>query len=140
MTEKRAMNSMDAETKIAHLRLEAWGNWSKTNPELRPYPVATLMHRMAEQGPQGAAQTSGRGATPVSMPDAIRVTEVAVLSLPAVDRTVVAAYYLEWAPMEALANRLRMSEGRFKQTLNRARLQVLAYSQGYEDRHRYEIA
>lgn len=131
MTEKRAMNSMDAETKIAHLRLEAWGNWSKSNPELRPYPVATLLYRVAQQGVSGAAQSGA----PISMPEAIRVTEIAVLSLPAVDRSVVSAYYLQWAPMEALANRLRMSEGRFKQTLNRARLQVLAYTQGFEDRN-----
>jgi len=131
VTEKRAMNSMDAETKIAHLRLEAWGNWSKSNPELRPYPVATLLYRVAQQGVSGAAQSGA----PISMPEAIRVTEIAVLSLPAVDRSVVSAYYLQWAPMEALANRLRMSEGRFKQTLNRARLQVLAYTQGFEDRN-----
>jgi DNA-directed RNA polymerase specialized sigma24 family protein len=131
------MNTMSEETKIAHLRLEAWGNWSRNNPELRPYPVATLLHRVAEQGPQGAAHATR---PPVEMPEQIRITEIAVLSLPAVDRSVVASYYLEWAAVEQLAARLRMSESRFNQTLKRARMQVLAYAQGFEDRTRYEIA
>lgn len=134
MSDRRALSSMDADTKLVHLRLEAWGRWSKDNPELRPYPVATLLHRIAEQGVSAAAQAGGG----ISMPEPIRITEIAVLQLPTDERQVITAYYLEWAPTEALANRLRMSEGRFNRLLKSGRQHVGWYAKGLEDAARLQ--
>lgn len=129
MTDRRVMSNMDGEAKLIHLRLEAWGNWSKTNPELRPYPVATLLHRVAEQGLAGAAQGGG----PVSMPEPIRITEIAVLSLPTDERVTIADYYLQWAPMEMLAAKRRMTVDRFSRLLRAGRQHVAWYVKGMED-------
>jgi DNA-directed RNA polymerase specialized sigma24 family protein len=122
---------MDGETKLIHLRLEAWGEWSKSNPELRAFPEATLLHRVAECGPQGASQGSR---PPVTMPEAVEVTELAINRLGEIDRKVVKAYYLDWAPVELLARRCHMRIKEFENVLKRARWRVGGYVSGYEER------
>ena len=130
MIDRRAMNHMDAETKLVHIRLEAWGNWNK-GAEMKPYPEITLLGRVIEQGISGAAQ----GARPcISMPEQVQVTEMAVLRCPAVDQQVLREYYIKYAPVEIMARHCRMRIKQFQNVLKRARWRVGGYVVGYEER------
>jgi hypothetical protein len=128
--DKRVMNHMDGDTKLVHIRLEAWGHWSKSE-RLREYPQVTLLARVIEQGPMGASQS---GRPPVTMPEAVAVTERAVLRCPQIDQRVLKVYYTEWAPVETMARKCSMRVKQFQNVLRRARWRVSGYIAGYEER------
>lgn len=126
--DRRVMNSMDPETKLVHIRLEAWGRWCKSNPELRAFPEESWLHKWAKYGTDGATQSG----PPVVMPEAVEITERAVNKLGEIDRKVVKAYYLGWAPLEELARKVRMRPREFQNVLRRARFRVRCYVEAME--------
>lgn len=117
---------------MIHLRLEAWGEWSKNNPELREYPEISLMGKIEDYGPDGAVASGSHPS--VSMPEPVEITERAVMRLGEIDRKVIKAYYLGWAPVELLARRCHMRVKEFENVLKRARWRVSGYVAGYEER------
>jgi hypothetical protein len=131
--DKRVMNNMDPDTKAVHLRLEAWGAWSR-NSQPREYPAATVLARVIEQGPMGAAHSGQRLVD--LMPQEVARTERAVLRLGQIDRKVVMAYYLDWAPVEMLAPRCRMRKREFENVLKRARWRISGFIAGMEEQGR----
>jgi DNA-directed RNA polymerase specialized sigma24 family protein len=66
------------------------------------------------------------------MPEAVEITEQAVNRLGDIDRKVIKAYYLEWAPIEMLARKCRMREREFKNVLTRARFRCKVYVESLE--------
>lgn len=126
--DRRAMNKMDPETKVIHVRLEVWARWAKSNPELRAFPESTLLGKVVEFGIAGAAQ----GSAPVTMSDAVQITERAVNKLGEIDRKVIIAYYMKWQPIESLARTCRMREREFQNVLRRARFRVRCYVEAME--------
>lgn len=128
VTDRRVMNNMDPETKAIHLRLEAWARWAKSNPELREYPEENWLYKWGKYGTDGASQAG----PPVTMPEAIEIIERAVTKLGEIDRKVIDAYYLRWAPVAALAVKCRMREREFLNVLRRARFRVRCYVEAIE--------
>lgn len=121
MRDKRTMNHMDGDTKLVHLRLEAWGEWAKQHESIG-YPAITPIGRMMEYGPMGAAQ---EGRPPVSMPDEIAATDAAVARLGAIDRKAVTEYYTRWEAAEVIARRCGLRVRQFQSVLRRARWRLL---------------
>lgn len=128
MPDRRAMNKMDPETKVIHVRLEVWARWAKANPELRAFPESTLLGKVVEFGIAGAAQ----GGAPVTMSDAVQITERAVNKLGEIDRKVIISYYMKWQPIESLARMCRMRTREFQNVLRRARFRVRCYVEAME--------
>jgi hypothetical protein len=129
--DRRHLNHMDADTKAIHNRLECWGEWARSDGTGVGWPAATLLGRMIEFGPQGAAQ-EGRG--PVDMPGEIAVTDAAVARLGVIDKSVIRAYYIHWAPPEVIWKRCAgiRSFSQFKIVLRRARWRVGGFLDGFE--------
>lgn len=73
-----------------------------------------------DEGP-GASQSRE---TEPEMPDAVALVDRAVASLGEIDRKVVKAYYLRWAPREVSAAACRMRVRQFDAVLNRARWRI----------------
>lgn len=115
--DKRRVNHMDPETRIVHSRLEAWGAWAKDS-ELRAWPAATLLGRIIDHQPTGAAQS---GRPPVAMPDDIAAVDAAVCRLCAIDRQAVQRYYIKWGPIESHARAMHMRPRQYQNVLRRAR-------------------
>lgn len=126
--DRRVMNSMDADTKLIHIRLEAWARWSKSNPELREYPPESWLFKWSKYGTEGASQSG----PPLSMPEAIEITERAINKLGEIDRTVLVRYYLSWQPLELLSRACKMREREFQNVLRRARFRVRCYVDAME--------
>lgn len=120
--DSRSLSHMDPETKIVHVRLEAWGRWAR-DIETRAWPERSVLGRLIEEGP-GAGQ-AGRPAGYVH-PD-IAAVESAVVRLPPKEREVVREYYTRWAPPEVVARRVRMGRREFGRVLYRARVRVSGY-------------
>jgi hypothetical protein len=128
MGDRRAMNGMTGEIKLAHLRLEAWGKWAKDSG-LRAWPELSILGRLIEQGANGAAQ---QGSQPSAYcPPPIEATEVAVNRLGAIDKKVVICNYVLAvdSPVEAKAKRCRMRVKEFQNVLGRARFRVRCYTE-----------
>ena len=123
MRDPRAMNAMDPDTMLVHAMLEAWGRWAK-DMESHGWPLETILARMMEYGPQGAAQ---QGRPPISMPEDIARIDAAVAQLCVIDRRAVVAYYTRWEPPEAVARRLHIKERELRRTLQRARWRLAAW-------------
>jgi hypothetical protein len=124
--DRRTMNRMDPETRMVHIRLEAWGRWSKGGMP-RAYPEATLLARCIEQGITGASQT---GRAPTAMPDHIAAVDAAVCRLGRVDekgREAIREYYVQEQSIEDCARHLRMQVRQFQNILRRSRWRVGAY-------------
>lgn len=117
---------MEADTKLVHALLEAWGRWAK-DVDSRGWPPMTLLSRMIEFGPQGASQ---QGKPPISMPDEIARVDAAVGRLCEIDKRAVIAYYTRWEPMEVLAKRLHMRERQVRRVLDRARWRLALHLTG----------
>lgn len=115
--DKRVVNHMDPDTRAVHTRLEAWGAWAR-DAEVRAWPVSTLLGRMIDQQPTGAAQ---KGRPPVAMPDEIAATDAAVCTLGDIDKQAIRLYYIKWAPIEVHARKLSMRPRQFQNVLRRAR-------------------
>ena len=111
------MNHMDPDTKIVHIRLEAWGRWSR-DAQLRPFPSVSVIGRMMEYGALGAAQ---EGRPPVSMPDDIAAVDAAVARLWGIGKAAVVRYYTHSEPISVSARECRMKARQFQHVLNRAR-------------------
>jgi DNA-directed RNA polymerase specialized sigma24 family protein len=124
----RTMNRMDDETKLVHARLEQWGRWAR-NDGIRAWPPVTILGRVMEEGPHGSRAT---GKPPTALPDVIAHCDAAVSRLGPVDRRVIRKYYLEWAPIEAMAHSLHMREASFKAVLRRARWRISGYLSAIE--------
>lgn len=121
--DRRAMNHMDPETKLVHVRLEEWGRWAKDS-EVHAWPRITLLGRCIDQGETGAAQS---GRPPVAMPDRVAVIDAAVCKLGEIDKRVVQAYYIRWQPIEVMARRHSMRVLQFQRVLRRARWRIMGY-------------
>ena len=121
IVDRRATSHMAPELKLVHLRLEAWGRWSRD--KLAPWPERTVLGRLIEEGP--SAGEAGRGVT--ELPEPIAETDRAVAHLGEIDRKVIRIYYTEWQPAEYLARRCGMERRRFDSVLNRARWRIAGY-------------
>lgn len=117
----RVMNHMAPELKLVHARLERWGKWAKT-AGVRAWPQVTLLGRIIEQGPVGAAIPTS--AVRTALPEDIAEVDAAVARLGAIDKAVIRTYYMEWAPVEVMARHRRMKVSTFHATLRRARWRV----------------
>jgi hypothetical protein len=118
----RRMNNMDAETKIVHLRLEAWGRWAKEHQAA--WPASTVLARIIECGANGASQS---GRPPTSMPEPIAQTDAAVARLHRLDQAIVVTYYARWEPIEVMAHRHNLGMRQFQNVLRRARWRLGAW-------------
>lgn len=121
--DRRSQSHMNGETRLVHLRLEAWASWVKHDLASLGFPPETLLARCIEYGTDGAHQ---RG-KPAVMPDEVSITDAAVAKLCVIDQRVIRAYYLEWAPREKLASRCSMRTRQFDSVLKRARWRVGYY-------------
>lgn len=119
--DKRVMNHMDPETRAVHLRLEAWGAWARDS-EIRAWPAVTLLGRLIDQQPTGAAQQG----KPIAMPDEIAAVDAAVCTLGDIDKQAIRLYYIKWAPVESHARKLGMRPRQFQNVLRRARWRLAA--------------
>lgn len=120
--DRRRANAMSAEMKLVHLRLEAWGRWA--HDRLQPWPARTTLGRLIDEGP-GAGHAPQRESAEI--PEPIAETDRAVAHLGDIDRRVVRAYYAEWAPVEQLARRQRMTLRQFQAVLTRARWRIVGF-------------
>lgn len=100
-------------------RLDAWGAWSLEHSIGLGYPSRTLMHRIQEQGPTGAAIKSYR--LDICPPEAVEEIERAILSLPDNLRHAILIRYLHphW-PTQVCASEVGVSRDGFYQTMERA--------------------
>lgn len=121
MRDARTMNHMDPETKLVHARLEEWGKWAKDIADSNGLPPITVIGRMMEYGPLGAAQA---GRPPVSLPDRVAAIDGAVARLCEIDRRGIKEYYLKWQPIEVSARHLSKSVRQFQTILKRARWRI----------------
>jgi hypothetical protein len=120
--DKRTMNHMDSESKVAHLRLEQWGRETREN--LTGYPPATLLGRLIEQGVTGAAQA---GRPPTALSDSAAKTDACVAKLCEIDRRVLRFYYQTEIPVETLARKMSMRLRQAQNVLRRARWRFMAH-------------
>lgn len=118
--DNRVRSRMSGDTLLTHMRLEAWGRWSRD--KLAPWPTRTVLGRMMDEGPGASHETTGG-----EIPEAVQQTDRAVAHLGEVDRRVIRVYYTEWAPLEVMARRLKMRPRQFQAVLNRARWRVSGY-------------
>ncbi len=126
--DKRVMNHMDAETKLVHIRLEAWGRWNRGGMP-REWPEVSMMGRIAEYGPNGASQQS---APPVSMSDDMARLDAAVTRLGDIDKRAIRSYYFHDDAVETLARRMKMRPRQFQNVLRRARWRLAAFLSALE--------
>jgi hypothetical protein len=119
----RTMNNMDPETRAVHLRLERWGKVTRAGID-NGWPPSTMLGRMIDQGPMGAAQT-GRPPTALSEDD--QRTDAAVAKLCEIDRRAITMYYQRWISIEVLAKGLHMRVRQAQNVLRRARWRVGAH-------------
>jgi len=122
MSHSRAVNSMGADVKVIHYRLEAWARWSRDHV---PGQLASrnTIGRLMDEGPGAGSATH----IVLDMPEAILEMDKAIAHLTGDDRTVIRIYYLRWEPVKELASRARMTERRFTSVLNRARWRLSGY-------------
>lgn len=128
MTERpaRSMNHMDPETKIVHARLEEWAKWAK-DIGISGYPRQSLTEKAAKYGKLGIPQESLRKPEPM-MPERVAATDAAISKLGEIDRRVIFAYYLQWAPVEVMARRCGgMRVRQFQNVLRRARWRIRGF-------------
>lgn len=119
----RAMNNMDPETKLTHIRLEEWARWAKDS-ESREWPPITLLGKVIEQGISGAGQGTR---PPISMPDNVAKVDAAVAKLGEIDKKAIKTYYMRWEDIDSMARRLHMRRRQFQNVLRRARFRVQVY-------------
>jgi hypothetical protein len=119
----RTMNNMDPETRTIHIRLERWGKATRAGIE-NGWPPSTMLGRMIDQGPMGAAQT---GRPPTSLSEEDQRTDAAVAKLCDIDRKALTCYYQGWMTVDMLAKRLSMRVRQAQNVLRRARWRVGAH-------------
>lgn len=120
--DRRTMNNMDPETKAIHLRLERWGE--ETRESISGYPPVTMLGRLIEQGPMGAAQT---GKPPVALSDAAARVDACVAKLCQIDQRVLRHYYQGWMTVYELSRKMSMRERQAQNVLRRARWRLGAH-------------
>jgi hypothetical protein len=125
--DRRTMNNMDPETKAVHIRLEQWG--AETRESLHGYPPVTMLGRLIEQGPMGAAQT---GKPPVALSDAAARVDACVAKLCQIDQRALRAYYQGWMTVYELSRKLSMRERQAQNVLRRARWRLGAHLSAME--------
>jgi hypothetical protein len=117
------MHGMSDEVWYVHTRLEEWGRWAcgPLGAAVAGYPARSAHERIKEGG-----LAAGLPKPPVDMPEPIAYTDTAVARLAEVDKEVVRAYYLHWAPQETLWKGCAgiRSLSNFKSVLKRARWRV----------------
>lgn len=114
------MSAMSEDTRLVHACLEEWASFVRGEASELGFPPETYLARWIRYGIDGASQHG----KPPTMPDRISVIDAAIARLQDQDRRVIQAYYLDWAPRETLAGKLRMSTQRFDRVLSRARREV----------------
>lgn len=113
----RAMNRMDAATKLVHARLEEWGTETKAKEE-NGYPASTLLGRVIDHGPMGASQ-SGMG--PTSLSEHVANVDAAVARLWGQGQRCIKRYYKSWEPPEVMAQKEGLKLRQFQEVLRRSR-------------------
>jgi hypothetical protein len=121
----RAMNHMDAETKLVHARLEEWAKWAK-DKSIAGFPTQSLTEKAAQYGRLGIPQESNYRAEP-SMPERVAVVDAAISRLDPEGKLVIRAYYLTWQPQSVMARQVRLSERAFRLALQRARWRITGF-------------
>jgi DNA-directed RNA polymerase specialized sigma24 family protein len=121
--DRRTMNNMDSETKAIHVRLEQWGAETHDGV-MHGFPPITMLGRLIEQGPMGAAQT---GMPPVALSDAAACVDACVSKLCYVDQRVLRLYYQHWMTVFELSRKMSMRERQAQNVLRRARWRLGAY-------------
>jgi hypothetical protein len=126
----RCINHMDPDTRLIHARLERWAQWARGGLEGLDWPRETLLGRMMTQGITGASQT---GRPPISMPEDVSITDIAVGKLGEIDKEVIRVYYLSWAPESVLWKQCSgiRSLSYFRAVLKRARWRLIGYIDGW---------
>jgi hypothetical protein len=119
-------NRMNHQTKLVHIRLEVWAAWSREN--LNGFPARTLLGRMTDGELPGFSSRP-----PISMPEAVALTDRAVAKLDTHRQQVIREYYGNWAPPEVVAKRLNLSLGTFRTRLDDARRNIHCYLEILED-------
>lgn len=120
--DRRCLSHMAPELRPVHVLLERWGAWVVSG-QPRQWPERTTLGRVIDEGPGASHQTAPQDA----MPREIEPVELAVLSLPHLDRSVVRQEYTHWQPTEVAARRLNVSVSRYTRVLWRARWRVRGY-------------
>ena len=128
--DNRVMNHMDPDTKWVHARLEAWVPWAKDRG-IQGYPRQSLTEKAALYGKLGIPQESSHKPEP-DMPQAIAYTDAAICRLGDIDRKVIRAYYLGWAPVEVMARQCGMRVPQFRNVLKQARWRLWGMLQAFE--------
>ena len=123
----RRMNRMDSDTHMVHLRLEAWGRWAHEHSQA--WPAVTLLGRIADQGANGASQTTK---PPICMPEPIAQIDAAVAKLGAIDQRVIVTYYTRWQPLEVMAKQHHVRVSQFQNILRRARWRLILMLNQFE--------
>jgi len=128
----RCLNRMDSETRLIHARLEQWARWARGGLEEVSWPRETLLARMIKEGINGASQV---GRPPISMPEDVAIMDAAVAKLGMVDRQVIEAYYLNWAPADVVWKRCPAirSLSNFRAVLKRARWRLIGFISACEN-------
>lgn len=121
----RAMNHMDAETKLVHARLEEWARWAKDNP-IAGFPTRSITEKAAQYGRLGIPQESNYRAEPM-MPERVAVVDAAISRLNNEGKLVIRAYYLSWQPQSVMARSVKLSERAFRLALQRARWRITGF-------------
>ena len=106
--------------RYVHARLEEWARWAKDDTSLG-FPSRSVHEKVNEGG-----ILAGAARPPTEIPEAVAYTDAAIAAQIVIDRTVLRAYYLNWAPTETLWQRCAgiRSVSNFKAVLRRARWRV----------------
>jgi hypothetical protein len=118
-----ARGSVEPELLAVDERLLQWGRWARNDGVPGDYPRSTMLARVMEQGPMGAAQ---QGRSPTTIPELIALVDAAVAKLVYRQRCVVFVRYVYFAGMPAEIQRakLGLSEYRWKVALRDSRWRV----------------
>lgn len=117
---RRTMNHMDADTKVIHARLEAWGRWAR-DTGIRAWPERTILDRLSKEGVTGGVKGTK---PPISMPDDIAAIDGAVARLNETDKKAIQTYYIRWEAIDVSARRCSMRVRQFQNVLRRARWRI----------------
>jgi hypothetical protein len=116
----RAMNHMDAETKLIHARLEEWAQHVKRRSGAQGFPTESYYHKWAllKIAPQPGHEDE-------VIPDRVANVDGAVARLGVIDKSVICRFYLAWRPLgiERGITGIR-NKHHFDKVLKRARWRV----------------
>ena len=116
---------------LAHVdyAIEVWARHVMGGLSHLGWPKRTLLARLIDQGPTGAAHVAG-GAPVDSWPELVLIFERGVLRLKQIERKVLITHAFYNQPPEVSARYCCMSYGRYRTILHRVRRDLAAYLDG----------